>query len=303
MRFKSSSYLIKDGIKNIWLNRMMSLSSIGVLISCLIITGAAVLISFNVSSLIHSIGDDNMLTVYLKTELSDIDSIKMSTEIEKIDNIKTCEFYSKEEVLKKNADTLGSIYSYMQGKDNPYPNAYKVQLDDLSKYDETIKKISGIDGVDSISNRRDIALKLTKLNDIVTYVGLFAVIILGIVTLFIISNTIRMTMYSRRFEISIMKSVGATNSFVRIPFLVEGMTLGLISGVISAGVIIGFYNPLLQTATSIAQVVGEAAIPLSAIWPYIVLAFVGAGILIGALGSLISVSKYLKKEGGEILGW
>lgn len=303
MRFKSSSYLIKDGIKNIWLNRMMSLSSIGVLISCLIITGAAVLISLNVSSLIHSIGDDNMLTVYLKTELSDIDSIKMSTEIEKIDNIKTCEFYSKEEVLKKNADTLGSIYSYMQGKDNPYPNAYKVQLDDLSKYDETIKKISGIDGVDSISNRRDIALKLTKLNDIVTYVGLFAVIILGIVTLFIISNTIRMTMYSRRFEISIMKSVGATNSFVRIPFLVEGMTLGLISGVISAGVIIGFYNPLLQTATSIAQVVGEAAIPLSAIWPYIVLAFVGAGILIGALGSLISVSKYLKKEGGEILGW
>lgn len=303
MRFKSSSYLIKDGIKNIWLNRMMSLSSIGVLISCLIITGAAVLISLNVSSLIHSIGDDNMLTVYLKSELSDIDSIKMSTEIEKIDNIKTCEFYSKEEVLKKNADTLGSIYSYMQGKDNPYPNAYKVQLDDLSKYDETIKKISSIDGVDSISNRRDIALKLTKLNDIVTYVGLFAVIILGIVTLFIISNTIRMTMYSRRFEISIMKSVGATNSFVRIPFLVEGMTLGLISGVISAGVIIGFYNPLLQTATSIAQVVGEAAIPLSAIWPYIVLAFVGAGILIGALGSLISVSKYLKKEGGEILGW
>lgn len=303
MKFKSSSYLVKEGIKNIWQNRMMSLSSIGVLISCLIITGAAVLVSLNVSSLIHSIGDDNMLTVYLETELSDIDSIKMSTEIEKIDNIKTCEFYSKEEVLKKNKDTLGSIYSYMQGKDNPYPNAYKVQLDDLSKYDETIKQISKIDGVDSISNRRDIALKLTKLNDIVTYVGLFAVIILGVVTLFIISNTIRMTMYSRRYEISIMKSVGATNSFVRIPFLVEGMTLGLISGVISAGVIIGFYNPLLQTATSIAQVVGEAAIPLSSIWPYIVLAFVGAGILIGALGSLISVSKYLKKEGGEILGW
>ena len=166
-----------------------------------------------------------------------------------------------------------------------------------------IKELKKNDGVYQISNRSDIARKLTKLNTLVTYIGIAAVIVLGLVTLFIISNTVRMTMYSRRFEISIMKSVGATNSFVRIPFLVEGMVIGLISGIISSIVMIALYNPILEAIRSIASVVYKASIPISDIWIYIVLAFLGSAVLIGALGSFISVSKYLKKEGGEILGW
>ena len=195
------------------------------------------------------------------------------------------------------------IYANMQGEDNPLPHAYKVSLEDFSKYEETVKELKKIDGVYQISNRSDIARKLTKLNTLVTYIGIAAVIVLGLVTLFIISNTVRMTMYSRRFEISIMKSVGATNSFVRIPFLVEGMVIGLISGIISSIVMIALYNPILEAIRSIASVVYKASIPISDIWIYIVLAFLGSAVLIGALGSFISVSKYLRKEGGEILGW
>ncbi len=304
MKFRSSGYLIKEGVKSIWNNRMMSLASIGVLISCLLITGAAVVTSLNASSLISSIGDDNMITVYLDPEISDVDALKLGAKFDMIDNVKSSEFYSKSKAIEDYEEMLGDdIYANMQGSNNPLPHAYKVSLEDFSKYESTVKEIEEIDGVYQISNRSDIARKLTKLNKLVAYIGIAAVAVLGLVTLFIISNTVKMTMYSRRFEISIMKSVGATNSFVRIPFLVEGMVIGLISGIISSVVMIALYDPILQTVKNIAFVVYQASIPISEIWIYIVLAFLGSAVLIGALGSFISVSKYLKKEGGEILGW
>lgn len=304
MKFRSSGYLIKEGLKSIWNNRMMSLASIGVLISCLLITGAAVVTSMNASSLISSIGDSNMITVYLDPQISDVDALKLGAQLDLLDNIKSSEFCSKSKAIEDYQEALGdAIYANMQGADNPLPHAYKVSLEDFSKYDETVKELKKIDGVYQISNRSDISRKLTKLNTLVTYIGIAAVVILGLVTLFIISNTVRMTMYSRRFEISIMKSVGATNAFVRIPFLVEGMVIGLISGIISSIVMIALYDPILQVIRSIASIIYKASIPISDIWIYIVLAFLGSAILIGALGSFISVSKYLKKEGGEILGW
>lgn len=302
MKFSSSGYLIKEGFKNIWNNRMMSLASVFVLVSCLIITGAAFLVSINVNSLIRSIGDENEITVYLQLELSDIDSIKLESEISKIRNIEKCTFYSKDEAIKEYKDALGNLYESMQGDGNPFGNAYKVKLKDLSKYNETVKELNNIDGVEHISDKSNIARRLTKLNYFVTFVGFWVIFILGLVTLFIISNTIKITMYSRRFEISIMKSVGATNSFIRIPFIIEAMSIGLLAGIISSAVIIGIYNPVLDAATSIIAFIGTAAIPLEDIWLPLVLAFSGTGILIGALGGFISITKYLRKEGGEIIG-
>ena len=303
MKFSSSSYLIKEGFKNIWNNRMMSLASIFVLVSCLIITGAAFLVSLNVDSLIESIGDDNEITVYLEVDMSDIDAVKLGSEISKISNIERYTFYSKDEALKEYEDTLGNLYESMQGDGNPFGNAYKIKLQDLSKYNETVKELNKIDGVEYISDRSDIARQLTKLNYFVKIVGFWTVIILGIVTLFIISNTIKITMYSRRFEISIMKSVGATNAFVRIPFIIEAMTIGFVAAIISSAVIIAIYNPVCEAATGIIHFIGTAIIPLEDIWLPLVLAFSGIGILIGFLGGFISITKYLRKEGGEILGW
>ena len=303
MKFSSSGYLIKEGIKNIWNNRMMSLPSIFVLVSCLIITGAATLVSLNVTSLISSIGDDNMINVYLNYELSEIDSIKLGSSISKIPNVQSCEFYSKDDAITDYKETLGNLYESMQGDGNPMPNVYKVQLKDLSKYSDTIKEIKSIDGVASVSDRSDIARKLTKLNSFVTIIGSWIVLILGIVTLFIISNTIRMTMYSRRFEISIMKSVGATNAFVRIPFMVEAMTIGLIAGLISSITLIAAYEPIRSAAAETFYFIGQSSVPIDNLWISILLGLSGAGMLIGLLGGFISITKYLRKEGGEILGW
>lgn len=141
MKFNSSGYLVKEGLKNIWTNRMMSLASVIVLVSCLIITGAAILVSVNVTSLISSIGDDNQVNVFLEYDMSDIDAIKLGTTIKKIDNVEDCQYYSKDEAIKEYKDKLGNLYESLQGEDNPLGNVYKVRLADLSNYKQTIKEI------------------------------------------------------------------------------------------------------------------------------------------------------------------
>lgn len=296
-------YLIKEGFKNIWTNRMMSLASVVVLVSCLIITGAASLISINVTSMISKIGDDNQITVYLDYDLSDLESIKLGSQLAKVKNIDTYRYYSKDEAIKQYEQVLGNLYESMQDDGNPFGNAYKVKLKDLSKYKQTVEQIQKIQGVSSVSDRSDIAGKLTKLNYFVTIVGSWVVLILAVVTLFIISNTIKMTMYSRRHEISIMKSVGATNVFIRIPFMIEAMVIGLLSGLISAGVICGVYMPIRSAAASIVGFIQDSTFTVEQImWPtFIVMSVIG--ILIGFIGGFISVTRYLKKEGGEIFGW
>lgn len=173
-------------------------------------------------------------------------------------------------------------------------------MDDLSLYENTIKQIQKIDGVDTITNRGEIAKKLTDISNLVNVICFWIVFALIVISLFIIANTIRATMYSRRFEISIMKSVGATNHFVRLPFLVEGVIIGLVSSIIGTACISLLYNAGMN---AIEQFIPFDAIPLSDVIIYVASAFLIAGVLIGFFGSFISIRKYLKMEGNEILGW
>ena len=303
MKLSGLPYLLKEGFKNIWTNRMMSLASVIVLISCLIITGTAALISVNVRTLIANIGDDNEITVYLQPDFSDTDSIRLGTELSALSNVENCRFRSREDVLKSYQDTLGeNIYASMQGEGNPFGNEYKVRLRDLSQYEDTVQQIKNLKGIDKISDRSDIADKLTRLNYFVTIVGVWVVLILGVVTLFIIANTIKMTMYARRFEISIMKSVGATNAFVRIPFMVEAMAIGLFAGLLSSAVLIALYEPIRHAAAGVIGMIRTATLPVDAVWFPTLLAMTGAGLLIGLLGGSVSITRYLHKEGGAILG-
>lgn len=301
MGISGFGYLIKEGVKNVWNNRIMSIASVCVLISCLVLTGSAVLLSMNVARVVESVGDSNETTVYLKDDVSNVEAAYIGRDLEKLSNVSTVEFYSKEDAFKEYEDVLGEeIFANLQGDDNPLPDAYHISMVDLSKYDQTVSQITAIDGVDSVSNRSEIAERLTSINNLVTTVSLWIILALTVISLFIVSNTIRMTMYSRRFEISIMKSVGATNSFVRIPFVIEGMLMGLISAVLSTGLLYFLYNGIMEVITNIIPI---TPIPIQNVIAIVAGAFVIAGMLIGALGGFISIRKYLKKEGNEILGW
>lgn len=301
MNIGSMGYLLKEGFKNVWNNRIMSIASIGVLISCLVLTGTAALLSMNVAKVVESVGDSNVTTVYLDDEIDELKGTYIAKEINKLENVTKVEFYSKEDAILTYKEVLGEeVFKNMLGKNNPLPNAVNVTMDDLSKYDETVKKILTIDGVDSVNSRREVAQRLTSLNKLVSRLSFFVIIALGIISLFIISNTIRMTMYSRRFEISIMKSVGATNAFVRIPFIIEGIVMGLISSALSTLALMFVYDLVMS---AIEHLIPITTIPfMDVIW-IVIASFTVAGTLIGALGGFISIRKYLKKEGNEILGW
>ncbi len=303
MKLSGIPYLLKEGFRNIWANRMMSLASVVVLLSCLLITGTAALVSVNVQALIAGIGDDNEITVYLRPDCNDTDSLALGAKLSAIPNIETCRFRSRKEVLASYQKTLGdNIYAAMEGEGNPFGNEYKIRLQDLSQYETTVTQIKTLEGVDKVSDRSDIAEKLTRLDQFVTTAGLWVVLILGVVTLFIIANTIKMTMYARRFEISIMKSVGATNAFVRIPFMVEAMVIGLLAGLLSSVVLIILYEPIRQAASNVIGMIRTATLPLYEVWLPVLLSLSGIGLLIGLLGGAVSVTRYLNKEGGAILG-
>ena len=280
---------------------MMSLASIGVLISCLLLTGTAELLTLSVSHNLDSIGGKNVTRVFLAQEITEMEAVHIEDAIGRLDNVSDTAFISKDEAIKDYQDTVGEeLFSQLTGEGNPLPNAIDVTMDDLALYDTTIEAVLGIDGVESARDTREIAQKLTTLSELVSTVSLWIVIALVLISVFIISNSIKMTMYSRRFEISIMKSVGATNTFVRIPFVMEGMVIGLISAVISSVILYFLYDALESAITSIMPI---EMVSYSEVGLVISLAFVGAGMLIGALGSMVSIGRYLRKEGNELLGW
>ncbi len=301
MRISGFGYLIKEGIKSIWSNRMMSLASIGVLISCLLLTGTAELLTLTVSHNLESIGGTNVTRVFLEQEVTDLEAVHISDELSRMDNVSATKVVTKDEAIKDYQETVGEdIFTQLMGEGNPLPNAIDITMTDLAKYDDTISAVLAVNGVESTRDTRAIAQKLTDLSELVSTVSLWIVIALVLISVFIISNSIRMTMYSRRFEISIMKSVGATDTFVRIPFVIEGMVIGIISGTISSVILYFLYDTLKGAITNIMPI---KMIPYSQVGGWMTLAFIGAGMLIGALGSVVSIGRYLRKEGNELLGW
>lgn len=300
MKLVSIKYFLKEGFKNVWINGIMSIASILVMICCMVLTGSAVLMSVNISSTIKSIEGKNSITVYLQKEVTTGQSMRIGEKISKIPNISSCEYYSREEAVKKYEEMLGSLFDVLQGDENPLPDVFHITMEDLSIYEETVSSIKAVDGVESVSDRSDTAKKLTDLNNLVSNAGFWIVISLGVVSLFIISNTIKVTMYSRRFEINIMKSVGATNWFIRIPFIVEGMTIGLISAILSTGILKLVYD---QIMVIINKIVPFKGIPFNDMLLPTFLSFTAVGILFGLIGGIISISRYLKKEGGDVVAW
>lgn len=291
-------YLFKEGIRSLWKNRTMSIASIGVLISCLLLTGVAGLLSINLNVIMKSVEQSNSITIYLEDSVPRLTALKFGEELRSVPNIKDYTFVSKEDGIKSVINLLdedGDIFSSLTGNDNFLPDAYRITMKDLSLYDKTIEQINALEGVDKISEYSDTANKLSNLEKIVRYASIAIVLILAIVSLFIISNTIKVTMFSRRMEINIMKSVGATNWFVRVPFIVEGLIIGIISGFISSGLLILAYHKLVEVVYGIVPFL--TTVDIDPLTGWIVIAYAIVGMLFGVVAGGISIGKYLKKEG------
>ena len=301
--FKNSfGYLFREGFHNIRANRQMSVASIGILIACMVLIGGAIMLSMNIDSLMGYVESFNEVIVWVNDDLTDSEIDTLGQQIKALPNISTSQYISKEDALKELSDTLGSS-NYLDGfseygEDNPLPASYRVKVRELEKMSETESQILALSGVDGIESSAEVANTLTGIKTAVNVSGLVIVSILVVVSIIIIANTVRVTIFNRRREINIMKYVGATNSFIRFPFLVEGMSIGLISAVLSFGLLwVGtnyFYQWIGQSASSWLQMAYQNLVPFVSVAPLMLLGFAGAGILFGMIGSFIFVGKYLK---------
>lgn len=303
MTGSSLRYLFKEGFRNTWSNRMMSIASICVLMSCLVLIGCASMIFLNIESLLGRIEEENVVMVYVKDDTADADVTAMGTQLESIDNVKEVEFVPKEEAWADQLATMEEAQAKFFteiSSDIPLPDAYKVTVDDLTYFDNTVKQIETLDHIDTIRENKDLAEKLVTIRHGVEVISIVIVAVLLAISVFIIQNTIKLTVYSRRLEISIMKSVGATNSFVRLPFVVEGMILGFISGIVSLGLVWGFYEFAINQFGDLLSSLGLEALNFADFALPMLGIFVAIGIITGVGGALLSMGRYLNKEGSEI---
>ena len=301
MKGTSLKYLTHEGFRNVWVNRLMSLASVTVLMACLIIMGAGIMIYFNINNVVDKVQSQNVVMVYVADDASEDEATQIGTSLKGISNVESCEFVPKEVAFQEQIQSMGGDAALFEGFDEiPLPDAYKVTVKDLSQFENTVSQIKQINKVDSVRENSDLASKLLSLRHAVSIVSVGLVIMLFLVALFIISNTIRITMFSRKLEISIMKAVGATNWFIRWPFMIEGMILGTISGIVSLGVLWGLYAVAEKVFAQTLSLIGFSLVPFSGYWWQILLVFVAIGLFTGGFGSLVSMAKYLKEQGSVV---
>ncbi len=299
----SFRYLIKEGFHNTWTNRMMSVASICVLLSCLLLIGSASMIFLNIDSLVQKIENENVIMVYIDDEATDADIDELGIELQNLNNVQKIEFVAKEDAWAEQIATMDEAQAEFfteQTDEIPLPDAYKVTVKDLEQFTTTVKQIKKLNHIDTVRQNTDLAKKLAKISNGISIISIVIIAVLFAISLFIISNTIKLTVYSRRLEISIMKSVGATNSFVQLPFVVEGIILGVVAGVLSLFAVWGIYELAINRFGDVFSSIGLDPLKFTD-YAWIMLGvFVAIGIVSGVGGSLITMRKYLTKEGSEI---
>ncbi len=358
MKLSSVRYLVGEGVKNAWVNRLMTLASVGVLVACMVIIGLAILITENVNLAIGNLEQQNVVMAYMKDyswalygnmeedtssetesneatssedssddessdeasseagEEADENGIKESDyvihneeearalcdQIAKLSNVAEVTFVSAEEGLESvKASMLEGQEAYFDFLDDEYGNpmscAAKIKMKDMAHFGETIDQIKALEGIDTIQSQDDLADKINAIKNGIGVAGVWIIAILMVIALVIVSNTIRVTMYNRKLEISIMKAVGATDAFVRLPFVVEGMLIGLVSAILAEGLLYFCYR--VATETIISTLGTTDIIQYGDMAWVLLLVFVGIGVMAGVLGSVIMISKYLRHEGSE----
>lgn len=295
-------YLTKEGFRNVRVNHLMSIASIAVLMSCLIMMGMAFMLIVNVSGVMDNVESQNVVMVYVEDGVEGEALTTLKEKITLMANVKNCEFVDKETAFEQQLDELGTDATYFDGVENPLPDLFKVSVSDMTQFDETVAELKQLDGVDTVRDNSNIANTLVKIRQTIFYISIGVIAILLFISLFIIANTVRITMYNRRLEINIMKSVGATNWFIRWPFMVEGMALGSISGILSLAIVWGVYYLISPSVSSMLSMVSKdfEIVAFTDYAVYMLVAFLIIGIVSGGIGSLISIQKYLRERGGVV---
>ena len=299
MKLSTFAFLTRRGVRNLGKHWAMTIACIASLSVCMTLNTFATLAEVNVDSMVNYLGQQNEMVVFVDPEADDATTASVGERITATPGVSSVQYMSKEDTLNAYRGFLSDYASLLDEfeNDNPFKANYRVSLSDLSQMSAISQQFQTIPGVYSVSAPVEMTNTFVEIQKVVTKGGQAIIAVLMIVSIITVGSTIRLSVFARRREIEIMKYVGATNAMVTLPFFMEGLTMGLISGAITSAASIGGYAYIVQASSTLGglwqMLMGTALVPLENVWPTILTYSLASGALVGGLGSMFSIRKHL----------
>lgn len=299
MKFSTFGFLTRRGVRNLGKHWAMTIACIASLSVCMTLNTFATLAEVNVDSMVNYLGQQNEMVVFVDPEADDATTASVGERITATPGVSSVQYMSKEDTLNAYRGFLSDYASLLDEfeNDNPFKANYRVSLSDLSQMSAISQQFQTIPGVYSVSAPVEMTNTFVEIQKVVTKGGQAIIAVLMIVSIITVGSTIRLSVFARRREIEIMKYVGATNAMVTLPFFMEGLTMGLISGAITSAAGIGGYYYIVEASSTFGglweMLMGAALVPVENVWPTILTYSLAGGALVGALGSTFSIRKHL----------
>ena len=293
MRLNNIGYLLKEGIRGIFLHGFMSFAAVCVTVACLVIVGSFSILVYNVNLMVEDLNKTNEILVYIDESLSDAEAKSVETKIRKLENVHEARFRSREEALKDFVADHEGDKSLSGVRAEDLRHRVVVVLEDNRLMAETDQQIRGIPGVADTEAAFEMAEGFSTIQSVLHIASVAIISVLLVVSLLIISNTVKLAMYDRKDEIAIMKMVGATNGFIRLPFVVEGFTLGMVGAALAFGLEWAMYDALVLRMEEMDTLQLFSFVPFEELLLPMVATFAGAGLFVGIIGSWTSIRKFM----------
>ena len=293
MRSSKIGYLIKEGFKSILTHGFMSFASVTIVVACLVIMGSFTLIAVNVDSMLDDLEAQNQVVAYVEETFTEDQARALQPEIEYLSNIRSCHFVSRVQAVEEFAAQQENQALFQDLPDTVFRDRYVIYLEDISLMSQTQEELENIIGIAWVRADLEVAEGFVTVRNVISAVSLILVVVLVIVSVFIMSNTVKLATLSRRDEIAIMKIVGASNWFIRFPFVVEGLVLGLLGGALAFLLEWGIYDVV---TTRIMAMLGGliSVIPFASMSLAVMAVYMGVGLVVGIFGSSIAIRNYLQ---------
>ncbi len=293
MRINNFGYLVKQGVKSVFVHGFMSFAAICVTVACLLIVGIFASVMYNLNIMVDELNQTNEILVYIDESLPDSEAESMETHIRSLDNVYRATFVHREQALEEFLAQYGNDPVFAGTDASTLRHRVVVVLEDNNLMKQTIKDIEKINGVAQIVAHYELAEGFTMIQDLLEVVFMLVLTVLLAVSLLIISNTVKMAMYSRANEIAIMKMVGATKGFIRLPFVVQGFLLGMAGAGLAFVANWWLYDAMLEKLEVMDTLNMFSFVPFQQLMMPMIFVFVGAGLFVGVVGSWSSIRKFL----------
>ena len=294
MKKNNIGYLLREGVRGIFLHGFMSFAAIWVTVACLIIMGTFGLVLFNLNEMIVELEQENEMLVYIDDTYSEAEAKSVGSQINLIANVHSAQFISREEALESFVEEQQDVDLFAGLEASTFRDRFVVTLEDNSKMRQTEQDIRAIEGVADVTAHYEIAEGFQTVQQILNIASIIIIAVLLVVSMLIISNTVKLAMYDRKDEIAIMKMVGATNGFIRWPFVVEGFILGIVASALAFFLEWGLYNLLETQVAAVDSLNLITIVPFIEVVEIVAIGYALVGFVVGVIGSLLSIRRFLQ---------